>query len=164
MFYVHSLLSTWVFHCSIWISQENICGHICFGTNEEEKYESLPWTRFIKNWRLIAHFVQFQVLSRAVSLSSVESKSACVSTWVRWSDLTPFWSETELCKVTLTGRLQAHFKQWVPPNIKGQGMFFLFICHLQITDWIKKCLLHLLWVPCWTAVVYKKYNSHQNTH
>lgn len=43
------LLSTRVFHCSIWISQENICRHICFGTNEEKKYECLPRIRFIKN-------------------------------------------------------------------------------------------------------------------
>lgn len=75
MFYVHSLLSTWVFHCSIWISQENICGHICFGTNEREKYESLPGTRFIKNWRLTAHRVLFfpSCETHSVSLSGAES-------------------------------------------------------------------------------------------
>lgn len=37
MFYVHSLLSTWVFDCSIWIPQENICERIwrCANTNEK---------------------------------------------------------------------------------------------------------------------------------
>lgn len=44
-----------------------------------KKYESPPWTRFIRNCRLIAHFALCQVLSHTVSLS-VESKSACVTT------------------------------------------------------------------------------------
>lgn len=37
MFYVHSLLSTWVFECSIWIRQESICEHICLQTQLREK-------------------------------------------------------------------------------------------------------------------------------
>lgn len=126
MFYVHSLFSTWVFHCSsIWISQENICGHICFGTNEEEKYESLPWTRFIKNWRVIAHFAPFQVLSHAFSERCRKQISMCeyMRTMI-WFD--PMLSQTELSKVFCQAGLTAHFKQWVPTHMKGHGMFFSF--------------------------------------
>lgn len=162
MFYVHSLLSTWVFHCSIWISQENICGHICFGTNEEEKYESLPWMRFIKNWRLIAHFVLFQVLSCTVSLSGVDSssgpKAACVSDDLIWPHA-GVKSESYL-QFSAVGFLQTmSFLQH-----KGTMFFFFSFVISKSQIGLKECLLHLLWVPCWTAVVYKKYNSHQNTH
>ncbi len=95
MFYVHSLLSTRVFDCSIWISQENICGHICFGTNEGEKYESPACTRFIKNYWVIAHFVLFQVLNWSVSKRWWKQISICEYMGaIVWFDPTLVWNRT----------------------------------------------------------------------
>lgn len=96
MFYVHSLLSTWVFHCSIWISQENICGHSCFGTNEAEKYESLPWMRFIKNSRVIALFFlsRFKFLATQ-SLWATSKANQHEYIWeVIWFDPLLVWNRT----------------------------------------------------------------------
>lgn len=59
--------------CSIWIPQENICGHICFGTNEEEKKKKKKrWISSLdevhQNLTTRSSFCRFKAPSRTLLL------------------------------------------------------------------------------------------------
>lgn len=140
MFYVHSLLSTWVFHCSIWMSQKNICEHICFDTKRGRKIRiSSPPGRGSSK----THFLPFQPPSCIVSLSAVRKAQRVWGTIA--FDPQPIANSEHFTKGVLSAGLSASFKQRVPFQlVKFRECFLLsfvlsksqiglksiyFICH-----------------------------------